>query len=74
MISQKHSRAGLLAGACAVALFAGPALAAPQAAPVEAAAADSEAPAPETEGLQEIVVTATKRETNLQKPRSRSRC
>ncbi|WP_367183748.1 TonB-dependent receptor [Novosphingobium sp. Chol11] len=67
MISQKHSRAGLLAGACAVALFAGPALAAPQAAPVEAVAADSEAPAPETEGLQEIVVTATKRETNLQK-------
>lgn len=66
MISQIRLRTGLLAGVCSVALFASPAFAAPQAATAEAAPA-ADAPAPEAAGLQEIVVTATKRETNLQK-------
>jgi iron complex outermembrane receptor protein len=39
----------------------------PQAAPVEAAPAAADTAPPETTGLQDIVVTATKRETNLQK-------
>jgi iron complex outermembrane receptor protein len=55
-------RVGLLAGAGAVALAAAPAFAAdaaPDAAPADAGAVDSS-------GLTEIVVTATKRETNLQ--------
>ena len=66
MISQNILRTGLLAGVCSIALFASPAFAAPQSAPAEAAsAADAEAPA--SSGIEEIVVTATKRETNLQK-------
>ncbi len=71
MISQNHFRTGLLAGVCSCALFASPAFAAPQAATAEAApAADvlaADAQAPEGVGLEDIVVTATKRETNLQK-------
>lgn len=54
-------RAGLLAGAGALALTAMPAFAAEEA-PAADAAADAS-----SGGLKEIVVTATKRETNLQK-------
>jgi iron complex outermembrane receptor protein len=61
-------RAGLLAGAGALALNAMPAFAADNAPAADAAA---EAPASDAssgeKGLTEIVVTATKRETNLQK-------
>ncbi len=61
-------RAGLLAGAGALALNAMPAFAADTAPAADAAA---EAPASDAsageKGLTEIVVTATKRETNLQK-------
>jgi iron complex outermembrane receptor protein len=61
-------RAGLLAGAGAFALIAMPAFAAETAPAADAAAQapDSEASSGE-KGLTEIVVTATKRETNLQK-------
>lgn len=55
-------RAGLLAGAGAVALAAAPVFAA-EAAP---AAAPADAEVGDTSGLTEIVVTATKRETDLQ--------
>lgn len=56
-------RAGLLAGAGAVALAAAPAFAAEEA----PAAAPADAGNTGSSGLTEIVVTATKRETNLQK-------
>jgi iron complex outermembrane receptor protein len=58
----KTIRAGLMAGAGAVALVAMPAFAADAAPAADVAAADAQ-----TGGLGEIVVTATKRETNLQK-------
>jgi len=60
-------RAGLLAGVGSFALAAAPAFAAPQdASAAPSAAADTAAPDAGS-GLTEIVVTATKRETNLQK-------
>ena len=52
--------AALLAGCCLVALTPSVAFAAPAPAPAEAPAADTDA------GMPDIVVTATKRETNLQ--------
>ena len=55
-------RAGLLAGTGALALAVSPAFAAEAAAP----AADAASPETDSTGLTEIVVTATKRETNLQ--------
>ncbi|WP_333835630.1 TonB-dependent receptor [Novosphingobium sp.] len=58
----KTIRAGLMAGAGAVALVAMPAFAADAAPAADVAAADAQ-----SGGLTEIVVTATKRETNLQK-------
>ncbi|EGD59035.1 TonB-dependent receptor [Novosphingobium nitrogenifigens DSM 19370] len=62
-------RAGLLAGASLAASVILPTLAHAEsdAAPADAAAPSTEAPAAPGAGLTEIVVTATKRETNLQK-------
>ncbi|MFM9934657.1 MAG: TonB-dependent receptor [Novosphingobium sp.] len=66
MTFDKIVRTGLLAGVGACAIAAMPALAAaPQAAPEPAPAA--EAAATDSAPIEEIVVTATKRETNLQK-------
>lgn len=65
-----YFRAGLLVGTGAAALAAAPAFAATAAdvaAAADGAAAEASAAEGETAGLTEIVVTATKRETSLQK-------
>jgi len=59
-------RSWLMIGGASLALSATPALAQATPGDTAAAGADTTAPAADTGGLQEIVVTATKRETNLQ--------
>jgi iron complex outermembrane receptor protein len=61
---KRYVRAGLLAGVGTIAFTTSPAFADDHASAAEVAAAD--APADQS-GVQDIVVTATKRETNLQK-------
>lgn len=67
MTMQSVVRASLLASVCLAAPFALPTLAYADAAAPAPAAPDAAAPAAPGTGLTEIVVTATKRETNLQK-------
>ena len=65
---------GCACGAVAVAIAAGPALAQTATTPISPAAppaADADVASARTEGLQEIVVTATRSELNLQFPRNR---
>ncbi len=66
MIFEKLVRTGLLAGVGACAMAAMPALAAARQSASDTAPAAAAAPA-ESAPIEEIVVTATKRETNLQK-------
>jgi iron complex outermembrane receptor protein len=67
MKSSPGVRLHLLLGSALIALTASPAIAADAAAPIPAPADAAVAPASDTVGVPDIVVTATRRETNLQK-------